>query len=395
MHMREVATDDDVNDASVWGTISSAPHKKIMMEITRETMMQRLGAPPVWKAHRNNAKENCLGYEEDPEQAVTPFTYDRKQGMGVKATMATAILDSDSDSQTESESSRSRNTDFSLGTAPEGSPFYAQKGILPASLSKLTKAPSEQESSINDSNGARSVQLRLPTRLITKLKRVKEVGDLHRLHDYCQVRNRHQERTEKHHDEPPVKYIQFPSQHCAYEPFLEAIKIPSQFSGHRSFKSQMKEESKGVLPGKHKKRLQQRASLSFTGSSLTPPKRKLLRATKSFDEHDFMDNLGRRRVSHKSSSKDNDKSGTSPAEPPTPQKWKGALPPRSVHTQSFKVQAAKPKKVKYVSQGSQQKQPQLGSEIAGVHSAFGFRPKLDARTMPNQKATVVYITRAR
>lgn len=271
-------------------------------------MLQMLGAPPLWRAHRTPAREKRIGYDEDPEQAVSPFTYDGKQG-----------------------------------------------------------------TSINDSKGARSVQLLLPTRLIAKWKRVKEVGDLHRLQDYSQVRNRHPERTEKYHDEPPVKSIQFPSQHCTYEPFLEAIKIPSTFSGDRSIKSQMKEESKGVLPGIHKKIVQQRASLSFSGSSLTPPTRKPLRATKSFDEHDFMDNLGRRRVSYKSS-KDNDKSGTTSVEPPTPQKAKGALTPRTVHTKSSKVQVAKPSKVKYVSQGNQQKRPQLGSEIA---------------------ATVVCITRAR
>jgi hypothetical protein len=271
-------------------TKSSSPHKKGMMEIARETMMQRLGAPPVWKANQ-------------------------------------------------------------------------------------------------------------------------------KLEDNSQVRNRHPERTEKHHDGPPVKYIQFPSQHCTYEPFIEAIKIPFQFSGDRSFKSQqmtVTEESKGVLPGKHKKRVHQRASLSFNGSPFTPPKRKSLRATKSFDEHDFVDNLGRPRVSYKNS-KDNDKSVTASAEPRTTQRVKNALTPRSVHTQSSADQDIKPKEAKdllfvratnpqkllahqqqtQVSQGSQQKLPQLSSEMTGVHSAFGSRPKLDARTRPNQKVAVVYITRAR
>jgi hypothetical protein len=222
------------------------------------------------------------------------------------------------------------------------------------------------------------------------------VGDLHRLQDYSQVRNIHQEfrddkRTEKHHDEPPVKSIQFMSELCPYEPFLEAIKIPSQLPGDRSIKSPMINEWEDDLTGKHKKRV----SLPFNGSSPTSPKRKPLRATKSFDEHDFVDNLGGHRVPHKSS-KDNFKSGTASAEPPTPLKAKGApTPRRSVQPQSSLDRGAKPKKARDVSTRSQRTQPQLGSAVSSVDGADGSRSKLDTRTRRNQKATVVYVTRHR
>jgi hypothetical protein len=365
-----------------------------MLEITRKTMMQGLGAPPVWKSNRANAKENRLGYDEDPEQAVTPLTSAAKQGMGLKATRITVIPNSDADSHAESESSKSRNNHSSLGTAPEGPSFRAQaKGALPASLSKLTQAPLEKESSFYESSGPRSVNLRLPTRLVAKWKRVKEVGDLHRLQDDSQLRNRDQEYRDdklekKFLDEPPVKSIQFLSELCPYEPFLEVIRIPSQRSGDKSMKSEMINQSKDVFTGKHKKKAKVRESLSFNGSSPIPPKRKLLRAIKSFDERDFVEKLGRHQVPYKSS-----KDGTASVEPPTAQKAKGAPTPRDVQLQSSRDQDAKPKKATSV---SQKNQPQLGSSaVSGVDGAHGSRSKIDTRPRRNQKATVVYITRAR
>lgn len=101
-----------------------------------------------------------------------------------------------------------------------------------------------------------------------------------------------------------------------YEPFLKAISIPSEFSGRRSIKAQQMQmkDSKVVIPGSLQKKPLRRASSTFDG---IPPKRKPISRAKSFDENDFIGQLGRQRVPHKVK-KDDDKSPT--LRPPTPPK---------------------------------------------------------------------------
>jgi hypothetical protein len=81
-----------------------------------------------------------------------------------------------------------------------------------------------------------------------------------------------------------------------YEPFLKAIRIPSEFSGDRSIKMQQM-QMKESIEGNRQRKSQRRASSTFDGSPPIPPKRRPpSRASKSLDEKVFMSQLGRQRV---------------------------------------------------------------------------------------------------
>jgi hypothetical protein len=83
-----------------------------------------------------------------------------------------------------------------------------------------------------------------------------------------------------------------------YEPFLETIGIPSQFSGDRGSHSQQMQtkqsmkKSKRVLPGGHQKKSHSRASSTSSGSAPAPPKLRLPRPKKSLDDNVLMGQLG-------------------------------------------------------------------------------------------------------
>jgi hypothetical protein len=359
-------------------------------------MTQRLGAPPVWRAH------------EDPKQAITPPTSDGQQGMIVKATLMTVILDSDGDSQEDSESGHSRNTHFNLETAPEAPPTYAQaKGALPTSISRFDL---EQESSVNESSGARSVHLRLPTRLIVKWKRVKEAGDLHRTRDYSQVRNKRMprskpslhpvfidtKRTEKYRGEPPVKSIQIPSQpsgdrHGGSRGVLQrsstdmVLKSKAVNTVRDSSQARNKQTSHDKMSPYQAPHSGEGAECIEEDSCIYEPFLKPIRIPSQKSAQPL-------RATTFIKAQLSGLTQVGP-EPESPIKNLSGL--RTVQPQSSTNRVSKPKEAKDVSQQSQRTQPQLGSEVSDVHGAFGSRSEVGARTRRYQKSTVVYITRAR
>jgi hypothetical protein len=112
-----------------------------------------------------------------------------------------------------------------------------------------------------------------------------------------------------------------------YEPFLKAMRIPSEFSGDRSIKMQQM-QMKESIEGNRQKKTQRRASSTFDGSPPIPPKRRPpSRASRSLDENVFMSQLGRQRVPNRVK-KEN-------VRPPIPQE--APTPPKRVPTPPKRV----------------------------------------------------------
>jgi hypothetical protein len=109
-------------------------------EITREAMMESLGAPPLFR--------------EDLEQAITPPTSDERRG-----TFVTVTRDRSLDSKKHSSEADSGNVveyNCSDRTSHKAPPRYTQaNGALPASLSSFMKTQSEHGASVKKSSEAR------------------------------------------------------------------------------------------------------------------------------------------------------------------------------------------------------------------------------------------------
>jgi hypothetical protein len=183
--------------------------------------MESLGAPPLFRG--------------DPEQVIMPPKSDERWGTFVSAT---PYSDVDSKEHSEADSRNAVDYSFSDRTSQEAHPRYTKaNGPLPASVSNSMESQSEHGLPTRKSSGARlahpwqseHVPSRitrpwLPTGLIATSRTVKEAGDLHRLRDYSQGRNKQTsdvkipypgfiDTKQKRRDEHPViKAIQFPSQ---------------------------------------------------------------------------------------------------------------------------------------------------------------------------------------
>jgi hypothetical protein len=313
-------------------TNSICPHKNQSMnsseEITRNTIMQRLGAPPLWRSDQE------LRRNEDPEQAITPTTLvTAKRVKNGKITPYPMVIDT---KLTEKNHDEHPVKAIQFPTQSSGARLRRPpRGVQRQSSFRDAKARSEQGPSANKSSGARIVNrwhskhgpsankssgARIVNRWhlehgpsankssgagivqpwllrgrIAKSKRVNAGGDLN-------------------------------TSTVSYEPFLKPISIPSQFSGDGSNSQQTQtKESKDVLTGNHQKKSHLRASSSFDDSPPASPKRQAPRASKPLDENVLMGQLGHHRVPCKVY-KDNDKSVMA-LEPPIPKKAKVAPTP--------------------------------------------------------------------
>lgn len=189
------------------------------METTRDTMIQRLGAPPLWTGDPENLEEHYAGgHNEDSEQVETPTTV---------TVVLYNIVDSKDNSEAEKGDSPASLPSLTMKTQSEHRPFTSK------SRGARISHPwySEHRSSTNKSSEARSAKPWLPAVLIATSKTVKEAGDLNRLRDYSQGPNKQTSDDEINYypvfmdpkgpgkNQHPIKDI--------------VIKFPSQPSDHR------------------------------------------------------------------------------------------------------------------------------------------------------------------